>query len=556
MYSSMRNSIKQYNKDDLFFLPLGGAGEIGMNLNLYGTQGKWLMVDLGVTFTQELGLEVLMPDPQFIVENRRDLVGLVLTHAHEDHIGAVGYLWEKLKCPIYATPFTAALVRAKLQEAGVLKEATVHEIPLSGAFELGPFSLSYVTLTHSIPEPNALIIKTKAGTVVHTGDWKIDTDPLIGKTTDTDTLTRLGDEGVLALVCDSTNVFEKGHTGSEAEVRKHLIPLVAKQKGRVAIACFASNVARLATAFEAAKQTGRRVALVGRSLHRMVDAAKACGYIKAENLVKESEIKTMAPEELLIICTGSQGEPRAALARIAARQHPQVHLDEGDTVIFSSRRIPGNEPQIKVVQEALLMRGVSLITDKDAHIHVSGHPSRGDLKDMYDWVRPQILVPVHGELAHMREQARWGKKCGIAQTIVPQNGQIIALNAQNLGIVDEVTFGRIALDGMELVPSRGPMVRERQKLATCGVVSVSLRLVKGRLKDAPNLVCVGVVEKEEEAALRLEIMDELKGLIGLATKDKLENETAVKDLVSSCVRRTVNAFKGKKPVVVVHIVYG
>ncbi|MBA4118628.1 MAG: hypothetical protein C0514_07030 [Candidatus Puniceispirillum sp.] len=552
----MRNSTKQYSKDNLFFLPLGGAGEIGMNLNLYGTQGKWLMVDLGVTFTQELGLEVLMPDPQFIVENRRDLVGLVLTHAHEDHIGAVGHLWHKLRCPIYATPFTAALVRAKLQEAGVLKEATVHEIPLSGAFELGPFALSYVTLTHSIPEPNALIIKTKAGTIVHTGDWKIDTDPLIGKATDTEALTRLGDEGVLALVCDSTNVFEKGHTGSEADVRKHLIPLVAKQKGRVVIACFASNVARLATAFEAAKETGRRVALVGRSLHRMVDAARACGYIKANDLVKENEIKNIPPEELLLICTGSQGEPRAALARIAARQHPGVHLEEGDTVIFSSRRIPGNEPQIKVVQEALLMRGVNLITDKDAHIHVSGHPSRGDLKDMYTWVRPQILVPVHGELTHMREQARWGRKCGIPQSIVPQNGQIIALCTDNLGVVDEVPYGRIALDGMELVPSRGPMIRDRAKLSSGGVVSVSVRLTKGRLKDAIQLVCVGVVEKEQEAALRQEILDEITGLLHLATKEKLENETALKDLLSSCVRRTVNAFKGKKPVVITHVFYG
>ncbi|MCE2951179.1 MAG: ribonuclease J [Alphaproteobacteria bacterium] len=551
----MRNNTKQYNPEELLFLPLGGAGEIGMNLNLYGYGGKWLMVDLGVTFTQDLGLEVLMPDPAFIVENKKDLVGLVLTHAHEDHIGAVPYLWTRLRCPIYATPFTAALVRAKLKEAGILKEVTLHEIPLGGSFELGPFSLQYISLTHSIPEPNALVIKTGAGVVVHTGDWKIDEDPLIGQRTDVAALQKLGDEGVLALVCDSTNVFEKGHTGSEAEVRKHMIPLIKKQKGRVVVACFASNVARLATAFEAAAQTGRRVALVGRSLHRMLEAARACGYIKTDLLLKEEEVKSIPRDELLLVCTGSQGEPRAALARIAARQHPHVKLEEGDTVIFSSRRIPGNEGQIKSVQEALTQRDIILITDRDAHIHVSGHPSRGDLKDMYTWVRPQILIPVHGENTHMREQAKFGLKCGIPQALVPRNGDILAVNAERAGVVDEVTWGRLALDGMELVPNTGPMVKERQKLASAGVVSISVRLVKGRLKEPPQISLLGVVEREVEARVRQEILDNLEMLVDVTPTEKLTNEATLKELISVTVRRALQAFKGKKPLVMSHIFF-
>jgi ribonuclease J len=551
----MRNNTKQYNPEELLFLPLGGAGEIGMNLNLYGYGGKWLMVDLGVTFTQDLGLEVLMPDPAFIVEHKKDLVGLVLTHAHEDHIGAVPYLWTRLRCPIYATPFTAALVRAKLKEAGILHEVTLHEIPLGGTFEMGPFSLQYISLTHSIPEPNALVIRTGAGVVVHTGDWKIDEDPLIGQRTDVAALQKLGDEGVLALVCDSTNVFEKGHTGSEAEVRKHMIPLIKKQKGRVVVACFASNVARLATAFEAAAQTGRRVALVGRSLHRMLEAARACGYIKTDLLLKEEDVKSVPRDELLLVCTGSQGEPRAALSRIAARQHPHVKLEEGDTVIFSSRRIPGNEDQIKVVQEALMQRDITLITDRDAHIHVSGHPSRGDLKDMYTWVRPQILIPVHGENAHMREQAKFGLKCGIPQALVPRNGDILAVNVERAGVVDEVTWGRLALDGMELVPNTGPMVKERQKLASAGVVSVSVRLVKGRLKEPPQINLLGVVEREFEARVREDILENLHMLIDVTPVEKLTTEATLKELISVTVRRALQAFKGKKPLVMSHVFF-
>lgn len=545
---------KSYKKDELLFVPLGGCGEIGMNLNLYGFQGKWLMVDLGITFGQELGLDILMPEPSFIEKNKGDLLGLVLTHAHEDHIGAVPYLWEKFKCPLYATPFTAFLVREKLKEAGLLSQVTLHEIPLKGTFQLGPFDLSYVSLTHSIPEPNALIIRTSAGVIVHSGDWKLDHDPLVGEKTDETALKKLGDDGVLALVCDSTNVFEDGYTGSEAAVRSHLTKLVAKQKGRVLISCFASNVARLSTALEAAHQTGRRVALIGRSLHRMYAAARSCGYLDKVDFLEESDIKKVPPEELLLICTGSQGEPRAALFRIANRQHPRVHLEEGDTVFFSSRRIPGNENSIKAVQEKLIQQGVTVITDKQAPIHVSGHPSKGDLKEMYAWLRPQLLIPVHGEVAHLREHARFGQKCGIAQTLAPANGQVIALNPDNFGVVDEVHWGRLALDGHQLIPRRSDMLRDRFKLSQSGVIFVSLILRKGKLQGAPLISTLGVGEPDFVEKSLDSLKEDLVALFAQSHKGELSFDEGVKEMVRTTVRRSLQALKGTKPLVVTHII--
>lgn len=545
---------KYYDKKELLFVPLGGCGEIGMNLNLYGYQGKWLMVDLGVTFDQELGLEVLMPDPAFAEENKEDLVGLVLTHAHEDHIGAIPYLWERFRCPIYATPFTAFLVRDKLKEAGLLQGAVIHEIPLKGSFKLGPFGLEYVSLTHSIPEPNALIIRTSAGTVVHSGDWKLDHDPLVGELTDENALKKLGEEGVLALVCDSTNVFEKGYTGSEAAVQKELIKLVKKQKGRVVISCFASNVARLSTALEAARQTGRRVAFAGRSLHRMYAASRASGYLKKVDLLDENEVRNVPANELLLVCTGSQGEPRAALSRIARRQHSRIQLEEGDTVFFSSRQIPGNEHQIKAVQELLIQHNVAIITDKDAPIHVSGHPSKADLKDMYYWIKPQILVPVHGENAHMREQARYAKKCGIPHSLVPENGQVIALNPESLGVIDEVNWGRLALDGHQLVPRSSDMLRDRFKLSQAGVIFVTVVIKQGQLKGEPVVTSTGVGDPNFMENALIHIKDSIYDALVQADKSQLNFDDGVKEMVRVTVRRSLNSLKGKKPLVLTHIV--
>jgi ribonuclease J len=368
--------------DQFFFLPLGGTGEIGMNLNLYGHAGRWLMIDLGVTFPEEgahPGVEVIMPDPTFIVERRDALAGLVLTHGHEDHIGAVPYLWPRLKCPIYTTPFTAHLVRRKLQEAGLLGEVDLYEVPLSGRFTVGPFELELIGLTHSIPEPNAIVIRTRLGTVLHTGDWKLDPDPVVGLDYDAEALKALADEGVLALVGDSTNAMVEGTSGSEAEVRAALIELVGQQKNRVAVACFATNVARVDSVLAAAKASNRRVCLVGRSMKRIFEAALDTGYIKnLPSMVDEQDAGYLPREEVLLLATGSQGEPRAALARLAQGENRHLTMERGDTVIFSSRVIPGNERAIDRLQAALLGLGLSVLTDADHFVHVSGHPARDE----------------------------------------------------------------------------------------------------------------------------------------------------------------------------------
>ncbi len=391
---------------ELYFLPLGGSGEIGMNLNLYRYEDKWLMVDCGVTFGSDLGIEVIMPDTQFIEQYRDDLVGLVLTHGHEDHIGAVPYLWAQLQCPIYTTPFTAALVRNKLKEAGLIKEASLVEVPIGGDVKLGPFDIEFITLTHSIPEPNALAIKTPVGTIVHSGDWKLDPHPMIGESADEKRLKELGDDGVLALVCDSTNVFVEGRTQSEGAVRKHMIDLVGKQKERVAIALFASNVARFETCALAAQAHDRQVVLVGRSLHRIYQAARETGYLlDVPEFINEQQAANLPRDKVMILCTGSQGEPRAALTRIADDGHPQIKLESGDTVIFSSRQIPGNELAITALQTKLQSKGIEVISDGEEFTHVSVHPARDELRDMYKLVRPEILVPVHGEQTHVHEQS-------------------------------------------------------------------------------------------------------------------------------------------------------
>jgi len=385
--------------DELVFLPLGGAGEIGMNLNLYGYGGRWLMIDCGISFADETmpGLEVIMPDPTFIEERREDLVGIVVTHAHEDHIGAIQYLWPRFKTTVYATPFTANLLRQKLVETKLETTVPIVEIPMSGKFWIEPFELELITLTHSIPEPNAVVVRTPAGTVLHTGDWKLDPDPLVGPTADEAALRRLGDEGVLALVCDSTNALRPGATGSEAEVRRSLETLVGQCRSRVAVACFASNVARLTSIVAAAEKHDRQVALVGRSLWRIEQAARETGYLEGvPRFLTEEEAGYLPRDKALLICTGSQGEPRSALSRIADDEHAHIVLEAGDAVIFSSRIIPGNERSINRLHNKLAHVGVEILTEEDHFVHVSGHPAQQELQRMYQMVRPKIAVPVHG----------------------------------------------------------------------------------------------------------------------------------------------------------------
>jgi ribonuclease J len=389
---------------ELWFLPLGGTGEIGMNLNLYCHDGAWLMVDLGVTFGDDRtpGIDLIMPDPGFIEERVETLAGLVLTHGHEDHIGAVPHIWPRLKCPIYATPFTAALVRGKLAEVGIDGAAVITEVPMSGRFSVGPFEIELITLTHSIPEPNAVVIRTAAGTVLHTGDWKFDPSPQIGDHYGEAALRALAEEGVLAMVCDSTNALVEGESGSEGEVRDNLSTLIGGIEGRVAVACFATNVARLATVIRVAKEHGRRVALVGRSMHKIFKAAVETGYLtEIDAVVSDKDIGYLPRNEVLMLCTGSQGEPRAALWRIVRDEHPEVTLEAGDTVVFSSRVIPGNEKSIHALQNELVRQGVEVVSDYHDTIHVSGHPARDELAQMYQWVRPTVAIPVHGEARHL-----------------------------------------------------------------------------------------------------------------------------------------------------------
>ena len=395
--------------EELVFLPLGGAGEIGMNLNLYGHAGKWLMVDLGVTFgdPRAPGVEIVMPDPAFIVERRDDLVGLVLTHAHEDHLGAVPYLWPRLQCPVYATAFAASILRRKLSDVGLAAKVPITEVAPGARFKIGPFDIEVIYITHSIPEPTALAIRTAAGTVLHTGDWKLDEEPLVGEPATEEELAELGDEGILALVCDSTNVFNPVPSGSEGAVYRGLLEEVQRHSGkRVLVTTFASNVARLQTLAEVAQETGRKLCVAGRSLDRIIEVSKACGYLtQMPPVVDFEEAMNLRRGEVLIVATGGQGEPRAALARIADDSHP-IALEEGDVVLFSSRVIPGNELAIGKIQNQLALRGIVMVTDRQSHIHVSGHPGRPELEALYSWIRPQVLVPVHGEVRHMKEQAR------------------------------------------------------------------------------------------------------------------------------------------------------
>lgn len=544
-------------KADLHFLPLGGSGEIGMNLNLYEYGGQWLMVDLGVTFADDgvPGVEVLMPDPQFIVERRDKLIGLVLTHAHEDHLGAVQYLWPELRCPIWATPFTAAFLRRKLTETDFADEVDIHVVEMGSRFRIGPFDLEMVTLTHSIPEPNGLAIRTPAGTVFHTGDWKIDPDPLVGDVTDDARLRTIGDDGVLALVGDSTNALKEGKSGSEAEVRQALIELFRQHDGRIAVACFASNVARLESIAVAAKANGRDCALVGRSLWRIHDTAKETGYLRGlPDFVDERDAGFIPRERLVMICTGSQGEPRAALTRIAADEHPHVVLEKGDVVIFSSRVIPGNERNVLRLQNSLAHLGVTLITDEThPRVHVSGHPCRGELARMYQWVRPRIAIPVHGEALHMQAHANLAKACQVPHALVPENGTLIRLAPEGPEVVDRVPTGRLAVDGDRLLPFGGAVLRQRSRLMWNGAVIATVVLDrKGRVAVPPRISAPGLLDPETDLDFAQEIVEAIERGAGRAGKGAPDEK--VEEAVRRAIRDVLRERRGGKSIIDVHLV--
>ena len=555
---SAKRDALQTGEKDLIFVPLGGAGEIGMNLNLIGHAGKWLMLDLGVTFgdDQSPGVEVIMPDPGFIVERRDQLVGLVLTHAHEDHIGAVPYLWSRLKCPLYATPFTASVLRRKLREAGLEAKARITEVEPSSKFRIGPFGIELMTLTHSIPEPNAVIIRTKAGTIFHTGDWKFDPDPLIGEPADEAALRRLGDESILALIGDSTNVFREGTAGSEADVRTSLIELVGKYEHRVAMACFASNVARLETIARVAEANDRHAALVGRSLWRIYDSARENGYLTdIPTFLTDEEAGHLPRDKVLLACTGSQGEPRAALSKIASGSHRHIGLEAGDVVIFSSRIIPGNEKPIGRLHSALVRNGVEVVSERNHFVHVSGHPARDELTHMYQLVRPRIAVPVHGETRHLIEHTKLARACQVPEAVTVSNGDAVRLAPGRPEIVATVANGRLAVDGNVLVPIEGPALQERKRLMWNGVAVVTVVVdADGGLLGTPQITLQGIADDPAVEDLRGALVQAIGHAIDDLSAPQRRDDAALGEAARRAVRRRLRELRGKKPPTEIHVV--
>lgn len=541
-------------KKNFWFLPLGGAGEIGMNLNLFGHNKEWIIVDCGITFGDRLGIDIIMPDPSAILDHAENIKALVLTHAHEDHIGAVPYLWPYLKCPVYATPFTAQILRQKLEEKSWAKQVNIIEVPLSGKVKIGSFDVEYITLTHSIPEPNALAIRTELGTVLHTGDWKIDPQPLLGEATNANRLKEIGKEGVLSLICDSTNVFDKGFTGSEGEVRDEIEKLIAQiPEGRIVACCFSSNVARVESIAYAAQKSGRKVALIGRSLEKMVRAATLTGYLKGlPGFISAQQAMDMPRDQVLFISTGSQGEYRSALARVSQKEHHEVSLDKGDTVIFSSRVIPGNERSIAAMQNRLIHQGIRVITSHEEAVHVSGHPSQEDLKTMYEWTKPKSLIPVHGEARHMYAQAELGTANGIEHTLVPSNGTLIELAGDAPKVIEVVESGRWGIDGKCLVPMNSIILKERQKISIQGIIFLSIAVDDiYQMQGIPLVSSQGIVEPGEETE---NLVEDLQNIIRRTMRQDLGKEKNYLEAIQRAAKQECNQRFGKKPIVEVHFV--
>mgnify|MGYP000922530044 FL=1 len=549
--------------DELTFAPLGGVGEIGMNLSIYGLgnrhQRSWLAVDLGVSFGDEEhlpGIDLIMPDIGFLEKERKNLVGLVLTHAHEDHFGAIIDLWPKLKCPIYATQFSAALFQAKLEAERNPPKIPVNVVPSGGRIDLGPFNVEFIPVAHSIPESHALAIHTEVGTVLHTGDWKLDPTPILGPPTDEKRLRELGEAGVLALVGDSTNAVREGRSPSEAEVATIITGLVKSARGRVAVTTFASNVARVKAVADAARAADREVVVVGRAMERVVQVARECGYLDGVQNFRGMDLYGHFPaDKVLALCTGSQGEPRAALARIANDDHPQVTLNRGDTVIFSSRTIPGNEKAVGAIINGLVEQGIEIITDRTHMVHVSGHPRRDELRDMISWVRPQLLIPAHGEALHLSEHAKLARACGVPKVLVCKNGDLVRLGPGDPAIIEELPHGRIYKDGNILETDKAQAVVERRRLSFAGCAFVAIALTeKGELADDPEVDLVGVPEKNKSGeVIADEVFDLVVSTVENLPRARRRDPDAVAESVRRAVRSEINDQWGKKPLCVVHV---
>lgn len=556
-------------KDELIFIPLGGAGEIGMNLNLYHYKGKWIIVDCGAGFAEDFmpGIDMIVPDISFIQQIRENLIGIVLTHAHEDHLGAVQYLWDDLRCPVYTTKFTAAFLKAKLTDAGssFINQIIVNEVPSSGNFQLGPFDIELVQLTHSTPEMNALVLRTDHGNVFHTGDWKFDPDPMIGPAADEERLKAVGNEGILAMVGDSTNVFKSGVSGSEGELRQSLIELIGNCPQMVAVATFASNVARIETIAYAAQAHNRKIVLAGRSLWRIMRAAKESGYLQDVDFLDDRQASKYPRKDLLVLCTGCQGEPLAVTNKLAKGEHPTLRLVPGDTVIFSSKIIPGNDKKIFRLFNKFVKLGIEVITEKDHFVHVSGHPSKDELKRMYELVRPKVAVPVHGELVHMHEHVKLAKEWGVPHAVQVENGDVVRFGPGTPERIGRVDAGFLGIDGYFLLPPDSPVMRVRRRIQNCGVVVATLVMdSRDRLYTDPVITAPGALDRVEDGDLIGEMVAQVRdviersyGLLGRsnkAKKPKSKTET-VENQVRSAIRSFFRSQIGKEPVIDVQIVW-
>ncbi|MBV9239266.1 MAG: ribonuclease J [Xanthobacteraceae bacterium] len=549
-------------RDELVFAPLGGVGEIGMNLALYGfgpeRNRRWLVVDFGVAFAGDdlPGIDLIMPDIAYALEERRNVLGIVLTHAHEDHFGALLDLWPRLRVPVYATPFSAALLESKRLSEPLAPEIDVRIVPVGGRINLGPFDVEFVSVAHSIPESNALIIRTALGSVLHTGDWKIDPTPLLGPPTDEPRLRALGDAGCLALVGDSTNAVRDGRSPSEADVAKTLTALIAEARGRVAVTTFASHVARLRAVAAAARAADRDVVVVGRAMDRVVQVARETGYLDGvQDFLSAESYGYLPPDKVVALCTGSQGEPRAALSRIARDEHPEVTLAKGDRVIFSARPIPGNEKAIAGVINGLVRQGVEVITDRTHLVHVSGHPRRDEMADMYRWVRPQIALPVHGEALHLNEHAKLARAAGVKDVILCANGDLVRLAPGPTGVIDEVRAGRLYKDGRLIVDAEQRTVADRRRLGFAGIVSVSLALDhKGVMAANPEVTLIGIPVQNAEGDSIVRIVDDVVvDTVEQLPKARRRDPESVVEAVRGAVRSAIADNWGKKPLCLVHV---
>lgn len=549
-------------KEELIFCPLGGSGEIGMNMNLFAygkpDNQKWIIVDIGVTFADDAvpGVDLIYPDPGFIIDKKEDLLGIILTHGHEDHIGAISHIWPKLKCKIFATPFTSALIIEKFKEKKIDISGYLKIIKLNSTLKLKPFKIEFVTLTHSILEPNGLKIETPVGNILHTGDWKCDPDPLIGENINSKRLKQIGEEGVIAMICDSTNVFSAGRAGSELDVRKNMLNVMQRLKKRIIITSFSSNVARMETVFHCAKKVGRQISLVGRSMHRIYKAAKQCGYLK--NIIEPidaREAKKFAREKIIYLCTGSQGEPMGAMKRISSYSHPDVFIEKNDAVIFSSKIIPGNEKKLYKLHNELVKEGIEVISEENEFIHVSGHPNREDLRDMYNWIKPRSVIPVHGEHRHMLEHINFAKEMQVPYPIKVENGDIVRLYpGDKPEVYDKAPNGRLYVDGSISVEEDSQSIKERKNISVNGFIEVTILITpKGNMHNRPVLTFKGlpIIEKEE---FQYGLEEQIEKTIKTFSLNNKNHEINLIDALKITCRKFTKKKTGKKPLTNINLV--